>query len=93
MYLTISFSRYPWFLMLILSVEVIIPADPMVLFLFWYPLPGSVTVTLETTLYTSYALTNCLPTPKEVKSIGSVDVLASDSLLWSLILKLSTTQT
>ena len=62
-YLTISFSRYPWFLMLILSVAVIIPAEPIVLFLFWYPLPESVTVILETTLYTPKDLINCLPTP------------------------------
>ena len=58
---------------------VIIPTEPMVLFLFWYPLPESVTVILETTLFAANDLINCLPTPKEVKSIWWVDVLASDS--------------
>ena len=60
---------------------VIIPAEPMVLFLFWYPLPGLVTFILETTYFVSNDLINCLPTPKEVKSIGSVSVSASDFLL------------
>ena len=62
-YLITSLSRYPWFVILIESVAVIIPADPIVLFLFWYPLPGLRTVTLEITLFTSNALINCLPTP------------------------------
>ena len=92
-YLTISFSRYPWFLILILSVAAMIPADPIVLFLFWYPLPELRTVTLETTLFVSNALINCLPTPYEVKSIGSDPLMASDLVLWILILKLSTIET